>query len=57
MLTYTLDKEKGHLTKELYKALKNDIEEGKLMRGGEAPFQEDLCQKLQCKYHYSSECI
>ena len=37
MLTYTLDKEKGHLTKELYKALKNDIEEGKLMRGEKLP--------------------
>ena len=33
MLTYTLDKEKGHLTKELYKALKNDIEEGKIVIG------------------------
>ena len=37
MLTYTLDKEKGHLTKELYKALKNDIEEGKLKRGEKLP--------------------
>ena len=37
MLTYTLDKEKGHLTKELYKALKRDIEEGNLKRGEKLP--------------------
>ena len=37
MLTYSLDKNKGHLSKELYKALKNDIEEGKLMRGEKLP--------------------
>lgn len=37
MLTYTLDKDKGHLSRELYKALKNDIEEGKLKRGEKLP--------------------
>ena len=37
MLTYTLDKDKGHLSRELYKALKNDIEEGKLNRGEKLP--------------------
>ena len=37
MLTYTLDKDKGHLSREIYKALKNDIEEGKLKRGEKLP--------------------
>ena len=37
MLTYTLDKDKGHLSRELYKALKNDIEGGKLKRGEKLP--------------------
>ena len=37
MLTYTFDKDKGHLSRELYKALKNDIEEGKLKRGEKLP--------------------
>ncbi|MGN1190659.1 MAG: GntR family transcriptional regulator, partial [Candidatus Ornithospirochaeta sp.] len=37
MLTYTLDKTKGHLSKELYKALKRDIEEGKIKRGEKLP--------------------
>ena len=37
MLTYTLDKDKGHLSRELYKALKNDIEEGELKRGEKLP--------------------
>lgn len=37
MPTYTLDKDKGHLSRELYKALKNDIEEGKLKRGEKLP--------------------
>ena len=37
MLTYSLDKNKGHLSKELYKALKRDIEEGNLKRGEKLP--------------------
>lgn len=37
MLTYSLDKNKGHLSKELYKALKKDIEEGNLKRGEKLP--------------------
>ena len=37
MLTYTLDKDKGHLSRELYKALKNDIEGGQLKRGEKLP--------------------
>ena len=46
MLTYTLDKNKGHLSKELYKALKRDIEEGNIKKRGEASFKKILCQKL-----------
>ena len=37
MLTYSLDKNKGHLSKELYKALKRDIEEGNLKIGEKLP--------------------
>ena len=37
MLTYSLDKNKGHLSKELYRALKKDIEEGNLKRGEKLP--------------------
>ena len=37
MLTYSLDKNKGHLSKELYKALKKDIEEGNLKRWEKLP--------------------
>ena len=37
MLTYSLDKNKGHLSKELYKALKRDIEEGNLKRWEKLP--------------------
>ena len=46
MLTYTLDKDKGHLSRELYKALKNDIEEGKLKRG----------EKLTSKRTFARNC-
>lgn len=37
MLTYTLDRNKGHLSKELYEALKRDIEEGKMKSGEKLP--------------------
>ena len=46
MLTYSLDKNKGHLSKELYKALKKDIEEGNLKRG----------EKLSSKRAFARNC-
>ena len=56
MLTYTLDKDKGHLSRELYKALKNDIEEGKLKRGEKLPSKRTFARNCSAST-ITVECI